>query len=1005
MEQTMTIYTESFPIRFRPVARPEAIITGPGVRFTVLTSRLIRIEYSSTDTFEDRPSQAFWYREQPVPDYEVRREGGRIQIETQHLNLSCRPSDAGFRPDTLSVTLKEHDHIWHYGDANPDNLRGTARTLDQARGAVGLETGLVSRSGWAVVDDTDRLVFDDKGWLRHRNAVPGSQDLYFFGYGYDYTGCMQDYSRVAGQVPLLPRWVLGNWWSRYWAYSADELLGLMREFHENEVPLSVCIVDMDWHITDTGNRSSGWTGYTWNRELFPDPPAFIAALHELGLKTALNLHPALGVYPHEAQYEEMAERMGIDPATEEPVPFSIADPEFAQAYFEVLHHPYEAQGVDFWWIDWQQGTDSGVGGLDPLWWLNHLHFYDLGRDGKKRPFIFSRWGGLGNQRYPLGFSGDTVVSWESLAFQPYFTATAANVNYGWWSHDIGGHMGGVEDPELFARWVQYGVFSPIFRLHCTKNAYHERRPWGYDAETFRVTREAMQLRHALIPYLYSLSWRDHNDSVPPVRPMYYDWPMLEPAYHCPDQYTFGSELIAAPHITPADTETRMSRQVVWLPPGQWFGFFSGLSYKGDGWYAVYGGLDDIPVFAKAGAIVPLAPKVGWGGVDTPDALEIHLFPGADNRFELYEDDDKAAYSLTPFTQTWKPQRLRFEIGAAQGSIGHLPAQRAYTLLLRGIADAPVLVEKNGVAHDCTVDYDEDAAVLTVAAISLSPADTLTVTVTSAAESLIAARDHRMTSCLKLLRACRLDTNLKSLLDMRLADIVAHPSLLADFQLLLSESINRAFAEIITAAGAHRATDPADGGKRVILWNNAASPDVTFSFVGRPLVGWSAVRRAGPVPTFAVFKQSGKQLKVDLGTGAARAGDVTQWLDNLVAGFRPEKAGDLDVVVQFNFGAENGQQAYAHLSGGTLTVVSGVHDSPDVSIEADAGAWLALVYGEADPADLFLSGKLLVSGDMNLMMRLADLLVGGAEQMVFEFERWKLTINFLDLLTLELGQLG
>ena len=253
----------------------------------------------------------------------------------------------------------------------------------------------------------------------------------------------------------------------------------MEEFREREFPLSVCIVDMDWHTTQTGNRSVGWTGYTWNRDLFPDPAGFIAWLHEQGLRTALNLHPADGVHPHEEAYAEMAAAVGIDPATGEPVEFDSVDPRFVEAYFKFLHHPQEAIGVDFWWLDWQQGKQSKLQGLDPLWWLNHLHFYDLGRDGVKRPFIFSRWGGLGNHRYPIGFSGDTVVSWASLANQPYFTATAANVGYGWWSHDIGGHMWGVEDAELYLRWVQYGVFSPILRLHSTNNPYQDRRPWGW----------------------------------------------------------------------------------------------------------------------------------------------------------------------------------------------------------------------------------------------------------------------------------------------------------------------------------------------------------------------------------------------------------------------------------------------------------------------------------------------------------------------------------------------
>ncbi|CAG0927678.1 hypothetical protein PLCT1_00461, partial [Planctomycetaceae bacterium] len=371
--------------------------------------------------------------------------------------------------------------------------------------------------------------------------APENVDRYFFGYGHDYQYCPADFCKMAGQVPLLPRWALGNWWSRYWAYTQSELKELVTDFQQHDIPLSVCIVDMDWHITNTGNDSSGWTGYTWNRDLFPDPRGFVAWLHENGLKTALNLHPADGVHPHEAQYSAMANALNIDPSLDSPIDFDLGDPVFARAYFEILHHPHEADGVDFWWIDWQQGTRSQLAGLDPLMWLNHLHFHDLARDGSKRPFIFSRWFGLGNHRYPIGFSGDTVVSWESLAFQPYFTATAANVGYGWWSHDIGGHMGGFEDAELYARWVQFGAFSPILRLHSTNNPYQDRRPWRTDAETLRVIGDAMRLRHALIPYLYTMAWRNHTQAAPLIAPMYYDYPDEDDAYRCPQQYQFGTE--------------------------------------------------------------------------------------------------------------------------------------------------------------------------------------------------------------------------------------------------------------------------------------------------------------------------------------------------------------------------------------------------------------------------------------------------------------------------------
>ncbi len=369
---------------FHPVANPNAVVCLENARFTVLTDRLFRLEYSKDNHFEDRPSQAFWFREQPVPDFKKTIRDSGIEIETDFLHLKYQPSSGGFNTRTLTITMKRTGVTWKYGISQSGNLKGTARTLDFDIGRTRLENGLLSKSGWVVVDDSNSLVFNDSGWLEPRTPVmqPKSllekyknilspsrtyKDLYFFGYDRDYTACLGDFRRVAGPIPMIPRYILGNWWSRYHAYTQAELQSLMEDFRAHEIPLSVCIIDMDWHITQTGNESNGWTGYTWNRKLFPDPNGFIDWLHNQGLRTALNLHPAKGVYPHEEQYEQMALWMGIDPATKQPIPFDIANPRFMEGYFEILHHPQESpkpvseketngkDGVDFWWLDWQQG--------------------------------------------------------------------------------------------------------------------------------------------------------------------------------------------------------------------------------------------------------------------------------------------------------------------------------------------------------------------------------------------------------------------------------------------------------------------------------------------------------------------------------------------------------------------------------------------------------------------------------------------------------------------------
>lgn len=696
---------------FRPVANPDAVVAAQNVRFTVLTDRLMRLEYSEDNSFEDRPSQAFWYREQPVPRFTKVITDSRIEIETDFLHLKYQITPKGFTSKTLSITLKENGITWKYGTPQKDNLKGTARTLDGIGGRTKLENGLLSRSGWVVVDDSDSLVFNEVGWLEPRRAAsetPRSQsflnnsasrpsrlsseiDLYFFGYGIDYAACLRDFTNVAGKIPMIPRYLLGNWWSRFWSYTQDELKALMEEFRAHDVPLSVCIVDMDWHITRTGNTSSGWTGYTWNKELFPEPRQFIQWLHGQGLRTALNLHPADGVHPHEEQFEQMAKWMGVDPSTKQPIPFDIADPHFMEGYFKILHHPYEEDGIDFWWMDWQQGTKSNLHGLDPLWMLNHLHFYDLGREEHKRPFIFSRWGGLGNHRYPIGFSGDTFVRWSALAFQPRFTSTAANVGYGWWSHDIGGHQVKDTTPELYLRWVQFGVFSPIFRFHSTSKAELDRRPWGKPERYFHAARDAMQLRHAFIPYIYSMAWRAHQTGISLITPMYYGNSTTE-AYEAQDQYYFGSELIAAPITAPSDRKTGLAVKRVWFPPGAWTNFFTGEQVSGGKTREIEASLEDIPVYAKAGAIIPLAPKVGWGGIENPTELDIYVFPGADTTFELYEDDgetteyQRGKYAITRFSL----HKDVFTVHPAQGDLSVIPSRRTYRIHLGGLNNTDCL---------------------------------------------------------------------------------------------------------------------------------------------------------------------------------------------------------------------------------------------------------------------------------------------------------------------------
>ena len=426
----------------------------------------------------------------------------------------------------------------------------------------------------------------------------------------------------------------------------------------------------------------------------------------------------------------MAQALGMDPEKGESALLDILSQDYMSKYFDIVLHPYEDAGVDFWWLDWQQGTDykwihepnepgcyrDPRERMDPLWMLNHLHTADIMRDGK-RPMLFSRYAGPGSHRYSIGFSGDTHVTWESLDFQPYFTATSSNIGYCWWSHDIGGHMRGYFDSNLQVRWLQLGVLSPINRLHSSNSLWLQKEPWSYDPETEKIMKKWLGLRHSLFPYIYTMNYRCHSELVPMIRPMYYSHPKFTEAYKADNQYWFGTELIAAPITSPDDPVSHTGATNVWLPEGDWFGAENGLHYKGlpgGRRIEVHRSREHMPVFAKAGAIVPLqrrAPQDNTLGGS--EQMEVLVFPGAEGGFTMYEDaGDGDAYLSGECVKTemrlaWSDEAA-FTIAPARGDLSLIPEKRDWRIVLRGFhKDAAVRAFVNGNPVDNAAERDEE----------------------------------------------------------------------------------------------------------------------------------------------------------------------------------------------------------------------------------------------------------------------------------------------------------
>jgi alpha-glucosidase (family GH31 glycosyl hydrolase) len=630
---------EGYRFPSEPLANSESCVVGPQYRFTMLNDQVMRYEWSADGVFEDRASTFAINRKFPKPKFRVEEQKDQLDIITPTFQLTYDKQK--FSPNGFLVAFAgnqtERGDGWRFGTDGEENLGGTARTLDGVDGRCDMGTGIISRAGYAVLDDSGSMLFDGHGFVTTR--LPGERiDGYLFCYGLDYKGAMRSFFAISGTQPSVPRWCLGNWWSRYYAYEQEEYLTLMEKFKSKDIPLSVAVIDMDWHeVKGDKVPHAGWTGYTWNKDLFPDPLAFAKDLHDRRLKITLNIHPHAGIHSHEEPYEELAKALGHDTTHEVPILFDPTSQKFMYAYFHVLHRKLEEDGCDFWWIDWQQGSYTRIPGIDPLWLLNHFHYLDQKQGiAGSQALIFSRYAGPGSHRYPVGFSGDTFATWESLEFQPEFTVTASNIGYGWWSHDIGGHIFGSRDDECAVRWVQFGVFSPIMRLHSSNSKWQSKEPWLYRSESELAMRDFMQFRHRMVPYIYSNTF---SETLPLLQPLYWNWASHDSAYRFPNQYYFGSALVAAPVVSRRDGRTNLAKTRVWVPPGRHVDVLTGYVYDGDQEVDMYRTLQQLPLLAAEGSIIPLdRDSVPANGCPNPSAFEVLVVVGQDGQFTIHENN-------------------------------------------------------------------------------------------------------------------------------------------------------------------------------------------------------------------------------------------------------------------------------------------------------------------------------------------------------------------------------
>ena len=687
-------------IKYNNLANPENVIQGKKYRFTVLTSRLIRMEYSETGEFEDHLTTLISNRQTPTVEYTKKEDKKYLEITTSYFRLTYeknKPFYSG-KFDTmkyLKVELLNTDKIWYYGHPEIRNYGSPGSSLDDNEGKLKLKKGLYSVDGFASMMDENDIILEN-GHIAKREGK--TIDIYLFMYLKDFALCLKDYFLITGSPALIPRYALGNWWSKNEEYNDLSLKDLVDDFKLKEIPLSVLLLDQKWHLNEYKGKTFD-SGFTWNKTLFNNPKRMIDYLHKSGIRLGLNINPMPGILPYENSYDALAK---IIDKKDDILIFNVMDDKVVEGYFKYLIHPLEQVGVDFFWID-ENDKKINENAI-----LNHYHTEDMKQDYQRRPMILSRNVTAAPHRYPVLYSGKTIVSWDTLKMIPYHNSSASNIGVSYWAHDIGGYYKGTEDNELYTRYVQLGVFSPILKFGADKGKYYKREPWKWGIKTYSIVKNYLQLRHRLIPYLYAEAYKYHKYGMPMVMPIYYKFPEMYDDVNYRNGYYFGTELFVSPIVTKKDYIMNRSIHKFFLPDGVWYDFVTGKKFPGGKNYISFFKEEDYPVFAKAGSIITLGNNDDLNDTTPPKNMEIQIFPGRSNTYHLYEDDgiselyQKDYYLLTEIDYNYMPNNYTVIVRPIEGKKGIIPDTRDYKFVFRNTKRAnDVLVYFN----DAQVPYD------------------------------------------------------------------------------------------------------------------------------------------------------------------------------------------------------------------------------------------------------------------------------------------------------------
>jgi len=630
----------------------------------------------------------------------------RGKMLTTDGNRSLHPAEVNgeqtYHAEVVFPIYGSHEGFYGLGQhqAGVWNYRGETVDLSQENTNIAIPL-LVSTNGYGIFWNNSSRSRVNNRFVHalYLSAEVADRIDYYFIYGPDADQIIARYRELTGEVPLFGRWAYGFWQCKNKYQSQAEIEGVAARYRAEHIPVDNIVQDWFWWIT-MGEM-------TWNKN-YPDPQAMIDTLHKEHFHLMVSIWPYFR--PGSATYD-MFDKNGwfIAKTTQQsfhPIGQALYDPTNPAAraqYWANANTALFQKGVDAWWLDTDEpetegredniltttkiflGSGARYVNIYPLFHNQGVSEGQQAASQDKRVFILSRSAYAGAQRYGVtAWSGDVLSDWVTFRRQ-----IPAGLNYAisgmpYWTTDIGGFISGgnLKDPkfrELFVRWFQFGTFSPIFRVHGTRYP-DENELWSYGPDAQKILVDYDTLRYRLMPYIYSEAWQVTSNNGTLMRPLVMDWRDDVDAQNTGDEYLFGPAIL----VSPVYTQGATTREV-YLPQSTWYDFWTGEKQEGGKRITADAPLFKLPLYVRAGSIIPMGPKMEWTTEKPSDPIELRIYPGANSDFTLYEDQndgyqyEKGAHATIAIH--WDDATKTLTIGPRQGTFPGMLTEHNFKVII------------------------------------------------------------------------------------------------------------------------------------------------------------------------------------------------------------------------------------------------------------------------------------------------------------------------------------